>query len=166
MIYRSGVGDGDEISINKNIRILGTGAITQNILQVFGSVRIMEQYFIIKSITSLNNATNLYADAHDGTDTELLTADGAILSGCMIDSMFTKDLEDSQIFSVCDCSQVRVNEITKEKYIGKPFIVTQKRLENTFIRLHLTTSDTPIDFILGVLFKFQRLGIGSNLVFV
>ena len=166
MIYRNGIGNGHEVFMSKTVRVTGTGALAANILQVFGSVRIIEQFAVLKSITSLINATNVYADAYDGTNTELLTSDGAVLSGVSVGSLFTKDKDNTNIYSVSDASQVRVNEVLADKNVGKPFTVTQKNGADTFIRFHLTTTDTPVDFMMEVVFIFERHGSGSNLVFL
>lgn len=166
MIYRNGFGNGDEITIKKTLRVTGTGAITANVLQVYGNIRITEQYATIKSITTLVNATNVYADVYDGTNTIDVTADGAVLSGFPAESFFTKDKDSSETYTASKSDEVRFTEVSNESVVGKPFTVTQKNGADTFIRLHLTTTDTPVDFEIDIVFKYERLCVCSNLVFL
>ena len=49
--------NGDPKKIVKIVRITGNGALTANILQVFGSVRILEQYANLMAVTTPVNAT-------------------------------------------------------------------------------------------------------------
>jgi hypothetical protein len=155
----------DEIEIRKTYRITGTGAITENILQVSGSVRVVNQYAVIKKITTLVNATGVYADAYDGTIAEDLTADGAVISGFEVGSLFFKDKDVTQIYTALNADQVRVNELLLDNKAGKPFTVVHKNSVDTFIRFHLTTTDTPVDFMVEIVFLYEKLGSGSNLVF-
>lgn len=166
MIYRNGDGNGAEISIRKEYNITGTGAIVSNLLQVTGSIRIVDQHAIIKSVTTLTNATNIYATAWDGTNSEDLTADGAVISGFTAGSIFFKDQDITQPYTVLNASQVRVHELLLDNKAGKPFTVVQKNGADTFLRLHITTTDSPIDFNVEVHFLFERIGTGSNLVFL
>jgi len=156
----------DGIKILKDIHITGTGSITINLLKVIGTVKITEQYAEILSIVSLLNATNVYIDLWDGTVSKDLSLDGAVLSGLPVESFFTKDLDSSKILSVFDASECNFSEIIKSKDIGVPFVISAKHGVDTFLRLNLTTTDTPIDFIIEAVFKFERTGGRSNLLFV
>jgi len=155
----------EEITISKTIRVTGTGAIVANLLRVFGNVRIVDQSAVILAVTTLTNATNVYASLYDGTLDKDLTADGAVLSGLPVGSMFLKDQDITQAYSVLDASECQVNEILQDNKAGKPFTVTQKTGVDTFMRLHLTTTDAPVDFTVFVKFIFHKFD-GSNLVFV
>jgi hypothetical protein len=155
-----------EIEIRKTYNITGTAAITANILQVFGSVRVVNQYAVITEKTTLTNATGIYADAYDGTVAEDLTADGAVISGFAVGSLFFKDKDVTQVYTAMNADQVRVNELLLDNKAGKPFTVIQKNGVDTFIRFHLTTTDTPIDFDVEIVFLYEELGTGSRLKFL
>ncbi len=155
-----------EILIRKTYNITGTGAITENILQITGAVRIVNQYAVVKKITTLVNATNIYATAYDGTDSVELTDDGATISGFAVGSIFFKDQALTEEYTVLNADQVRVNELIVDNKAGKPFTVIQKNGADTFIRLHLTTTDTPIDFDVEITFLYEKLGAGASLTFL
>jgi hypothetical protein len=154
------------ITITKTLRITGTGSITANVLQLTGTVRIIEQFASIESVTTLNNATGVYADAYDGTNAINLTSDGAVLSGFAEGSFFTKDKASDEPYSVANATQVRVNEVSNEADVGTPFTITQKKDTDTFIRLHLTTTDNPVDFTIKVTFKYFKKSPDASLVFL
>jgi hypothetical protein len=160
------LGNGRERTIQKTLRVIGTGSITANVLQITGTVRVIQQYATITSVTSLNNATGVYADAYDGTNAEILTADGAVLSGCPVNTFFTKDKDSSETYTVSKADQIRKTEVSAEAEIGLPFTLTQPYEIDSFIRLHLTTTDTPVDFKIHVVFKYLPLSPGSKLVFL
>ena len=156
-----------EVTISKSIRVTGTGSIVANILRLEGSVRILEQYAVITAVTTLTNATGVYATLWDGTNSEDLTLDGAVLSGAPVDTMFLKDKVATQQYSVNVADQCRVNEVTDTKKAGKAFTITQKHDTDTFIRLHLTSTDNPVDFTVFVTFKYEPIMYnGSTLYFL
>jgi hypothetical protein len=152
--------------IEKKVRITGTGSLTANVLQVTGTVRIIEQYAALIEAPTLTNATGVYADAYDGTNTILLTADGSVMSGFPTGSFFTKDKDSSETYTASKSDQVRMTEVSAEAEIGKPFTITQKKDTDTFIRFHLTTTDNPIDFTMQLVFKYAPLSPGASLVFL
>lgn len=156
----------DEFRIEKEIRVTGTGSIVQNVLQLFGSVRITNQFAIIKEITTLSNATAVYATLFDGTVTKDLTKTGAVLSGAPVGTLFMKDKEITESFSVSPASECQVNEVLVGNKVGKPFTVTQKNGVDTFIQFRLTTTDAPIDFKMLVTFCYMCLNGGSCLRFL
>lgn len=156
----------EEIKIEKTFRIVGTGSLAPDVLKVTGTVRILEQYATITSVTTLNNATGVYADTHDGTNVINLTADGSVLSGCPVDSFFTKDKDSSETYSVAKADQVRMNEVSNEDAVGTPFTITNKNNTDTFIRFHLTTTDNPVDFTIKIVFKYNPLSPNSELEFL
>lgn len=167
------IGDGDsngEIKIRKTYRITGTGqlggASGVPLLQVNGCIRVIDQYAIIKTVTTLVNATNIYATAEDGTVSEDLTTDGATISGFSVGSIFFKDKVSTEQYEVLNADQVRVSELLEEKKAGKPFTIVQKNGETTTLNLHLTTTDNPIDFTIEVTFIYEPLGTGSKLAFL
>ena len=157
----------EERTISKLVRVTGTGSIVASLLQLVGSVRIIEQYAIITDITTLNNATAIYATIYDGTVSIDLTADGIVLSGAPVGTMFLKDQLAANAYSVNISDQCRMNEVIDTKKAGRPFTVTQKNGVDTFLRLHLTTTDAPVDFTVFVVFKyFPIMYDGSSLVFL
>ena len=111
-----------EVAVCTDVNITGTGALTFNVFQLFGSVRVLEQYAEIKSVTTLTNATAIYSTLYDGTNTVNLTANGAVLSGAPVGTIFTKDKDSSQVYTVSLADQCRMNETTEDKRVGKPFI--------------------------------------------
>jgi hypothetical protein len=160
------IGNGEQKTIRKSIRITGTGSLTANVLKVKGTINVISQYATITSVTTLNNATGVYADVYDGSTAIGLTADGLVLSGFKEGSFFTKDKDSTEAYTASDADQVRKTEVTAEAEIGKPFTVTQKKDTDTFIRFHLTTTDNPVDFTIEVVFKYEPLSPNSSLVFL
>ncbi len=160
------IGNGEEKKLSKNLKITGTGAITANVLQVFGTVRVTEQYATITGITTLVNATAVYSTAYDGTNTIELTDDGIVLSGAPVGTFFVKDKATTEVYSLNTADQVRINEVVFTRNSGKPFNITQKNGTNTYIRLHLTTTDNPVDFTVNVVFKYIPLSPGASLIFL
>lgn len=152
--------------ISKTVRVTGTGSIVAPLLQLTGSVRILEQYAIISEVVTLVNATAIFATLYDGTNTVDLTADGIILSGAPVGTIFMKDQVAAQTYSVNVADECRMNELISDRNAGRPFTVTQKNNTDTFLRLHLTTTDSPIDFTVHVVFRFVALYNGSGLVFL
>ena len=151
--------------IDKEITVTGTGAITANVLQLVGTVVITNQWAEITEITTLTNLTGMYADLYDGTNIINLTADGAILSGMPVGTFFTKDKVSSETYSVNDASQARMLETLIDKKSGRPFTITQKDGVDTFIRLHLTTTDAPVSFKVKVHFEYYPIN-SSTLAFL
>ena len=90
----------EERTISKLIRVVGTGSIVAPLLKLVGSVRVLEQYAIITAVTTLVNATAIYATLYDGTVSIDLTADGAVLSGAPVGTMFLKDQLAANAYSV------------------------------------------------------------------
>lgn len=157
-----------ERNISKSVRVTGTGAIIANVLQFYGTIQIIEQYAVITSITSLINCTNVYADVYDGTNAVDLTLDGADLSGFEVGAFFLKDKVATLPYSSLDADQVRVNEVLDAKKVGRTFIVNAKDggVTDNYIRFHLTTTDTPIDFTMRVHFTYRRLTTDAILSFL
>jgi len=152
----------EEITLVKEVTVSASaGANTVNVFQLEGTVRVTEQVAEITEVTTLTNCTAVYATLYDGTNTVNLTADGATLSGLPVGTVFTKDKDVTETYSVLDASQCRVNEVVDDKKIGKPFTITQKNGANTYIRLHFTTTDDPISFKILLKFKYVPIDGGS-----
>jgi hypothetical protein len=130
-----------------------------NIFKLTGSVEIVSQYAIITAVTNLTNMTAVYADLWDGTNSVNLTSNGATLSGCPVGTLFTKDLDVTNPYTINKSDQCRMNEAIVMD-IGKPFIITQKNGADTYVRLNYTTN-TVLDFVMDVYFKFRELDGGT-----
>ena len=140
----------------------GTGAQTVNVFKITGNVRILDQYAIITRVGTLTNLTGLYADLYDSTAAVNLTSDGAVLSGLPVGTLFTKDKVAAETYSVNDATDGALLETLDTRFVGRPFIVTQKNGANTYIRLHYTTTDNPVDFDIEVHFEYELMN-GANL---
>jgi len=140
----------------------GTGAQTVNVFKITGSVRVLDQYAIVTRVGTMTNLTGLYADLYDSTTPVDLTADGAVLSGMPVGTLFTKDKIATSAYSVNDSTNGAVLETTEFRRIGRPFVVTQKNGADTYIRLNYTTTDAPVDFDLEVHFEYELMD-GSSL---
>jgi hypothetical protein len=149
------------IEIVKELTIsAAAGSHSINVFKLRGCVRVLEQVAEITQITTLTNCTNMYADLWDGTVSKPLTANGAIISGMPVGTMFTKDKDIAETYSVSDASECQVSEVTTEEEFGRPFNVTQKSGVDTFIRFNLTTTDDPILFKMLLKFIYQPLDGG------
>lgn len=137
--------------------------VTANVFSFTGSVRIIDQWAIITDDTALTNATNIYADLYDGTNTVLLTSDGMTLSGATVGTIFTKDKISASTYSSMDADQVRMLETLEDKKIGRPFLINGKNGVTNYIRFHVTTN-TILDFTMLVHFEYRLLN-GATLEF-
>jgi len=161
------INGGDESrKISKSVRVTGTGAIAANLLQLRGQVLIESQYAVIESITTLANATGVYATIYSANGEVELTDDGAVLSGFEVGSYFTKDQIATEIYTAVNSVIPGIAEVATSRLAGRPFTVIAENGVDTFIRFYLTTSDTPVDFTMGVYFKYIPLTDGSSLVFL
>jgi hypothetical protein len=151
--------------ICQEAQVTGTGANTVNLLQLTGTVRVLNQWAIITEVTTLNNLTGVYATAWDGTNTIDLTADGAVLSGMPSGTVFTKDKLSTETYSVNDASTVSILETIEDRKAGRPFTITQKNGADTFLQLNFTTTDNPVDFAVEVHFEYEPMN-GGTLEFV
>ena len=151
--------------IYKSVNVTGTGSQSANVLQVTGTVIILDQYAEIKTVTTLTNLTGLYSTLYDGTNTVDLTSDGAILSGMPVGTFFTKDKVSTEVYSINDASQCRVLETLADRKSGRPFTITQKNGANTYIQLHYTTTDNPVDFDVEIHFEYLPVN-GGTLTFL
>ena len=156
------------IHISKLVRVTGgPGTLVASILRWTGCVLIMEQYAEIISVTSLVNATDVYADIYDQTVATKLTSGnpgGAVLSGCAVGSFFTADEDDTNPYTVLNANQAR-KKSSDRKNIGYPFYINAKPAVDNDIRFHLTTTDNPLDFEMMVHFAYRPMD-GSTLEFL
>jgi hypothetical protein len=154
------------------IRIIVPAHITGNndtykipVFKLTKSVRVVDQYAEIDSITNLTNMTDVHADlwadtGGAGTIIDTLTADsGANLSGLQVGSWFTKDKEAVEPYSIVSSITGSVHEVGFGDDIGRPFIVTQRYGVDTYIRFCYTTN-TILDFYMTIFFKWQPLNSG------
>jgi hypothetical protein len=130
------------------------------VFKVVGTVRVLNQYAQITEATTLTNCTAVYATLYDGTNTVDLTLDGAVLSGAPVGTFFTRDKDATNAYSVAVSDQCRMNEVTSEKTIGRPFTLTQKNGADTYVRFHYTTTDSPIDFVMRLRFVWEPVDGG------
>jgi len=152
--------------IYKEITVGGTGTQVSNILQVTGTVAIINQFAIITRVGTLTNLTGVYADIWDGTNAVPLTsATGAVLSGATVGTFFTKDKIASEVYSINFSDECRMLETTDAKKAGRPFSITQKNATDTFIRFHSITTDAPVDFDVEIYFEYVPMD-GGTLTFL
>ena len=138
------------------------GSHNINVFKVHGSVQIIEQIAEIKRAGTLTNCTAVYADLYDGTNTVDLTesSTGATLSGAPVGSVFTRDQDSSNAYTVALADECRLTETANTKQLGYPFIVTQKNGADTYIRFNFTTTDDPIDFDMHIRFVWRGVDGG------
>ncbi len=151
--------------IEKEMTVTGTGSQVANVLQLTGTVVVLNQWAIITEVTTLNNLTGMYADLYDGTLATDLTADGAVLSGMPVETFFTKDKLSSEIYSINSAATGSMLETLPDRKSGRPFTITQKNGIDTFIRLHFTTTDSPVNFKVKIHFEYYPIN-GSTLEFL
>ena len=143
------------------------GTITANVLTWTGTVMIIQQWAELTEVTTLTNATDVYADIWDGTVATELTAGnpgGAVLSGAPVGSFFTKDMDLTEPYTVHLADQARVSE-PDQKEVGRPFFITAKTGVTNYVRFHLTTTDDPVNFVMKVQFTYRNMN-GGTLEFV
>ena len=150
---------GDARKILREVRITGgPGALVADVFEFTGAVWIKSQIARITSVTTLVNATNVYADVDDGAAQVDLTKQdpgGAVLSGMEVGTAFLKDEVETQPYSVIRADQVRAHFPSGARTFGEPFWINAKPGATNVMRLHLTTTDAPVDF--NVLLRFEYL---------
>ena len=119
--------------------VFPAGPTVASVFKFTKSVRILDQWAEIISISG-GDLSGLYADAYDGTNVEILTADGLDLTGAPAGTFFTKDKVKSQPYSANIADQVRVLETLEDRKAGRPFTPTGKNGVDNFIRLHAVAS--------------------------
>jgi len=154
--------------IHEDIHITGTGSLTANVFQWTRCILIHSQWAILNEVTTLTNATDVYADIWDGTTATKLTAGnpgGAVLSNSPVGSFFSKTGDETQTYTVLKSDQARVDE-PSDKKIGRPFTLIAKNGSSNYIRFHLTTTDDPIDFVMHIHFEWCPLDQDATLTFL
>lgn len=147
--------------ICKDIAISASaGSHAVNVFKLHGAVRVLDQAAEITSVTTLTNCTAVYATLYDGTNTENLTANGAVLSNMPVGTVFSKEGTIAAAYTVLDASQRQVDEEATSIWVGKPFTIVQKNGVDTYVRLHLTTTDDPVSFSIFLRFEYQALDGG------
>lgn len=162
--YFSSCNPADSLFYEKELSIvLPVGAQTVNVFQVFGSVRVINQWARITEVTLMDNVTAVYATLYDGTTTTNLTADGAVLSNLGVGTFFTKEKDVTNTYSVLSGATSGVLETTVDKNIGRPFTVNQKNGANTYIQLNATAGGSEQSFKMILHFEYKPLNGGSRL---
>ena len=154
----------DSLFYEKELSIvLPVGAQTVNVFQVFGSVRIINQWARITEVTLMDNVTAVYATLYDGTTTTNLTANGIALSNLGVGTFFTKEKDVTNTYSLLSGATSGVLETTQDKNIGRPFTVNQKNGANTYIQLNATAGGSEQSFKMTLHFEYKPLNGGSSL---
>ena len=138
----------------------GTGAQTINVFQFTGTLRVLDQYAMITRVGTLTNFTGMYADVWDGTNSVLLTDNtpGASLSGAPVGTYFTKNMDETQPYTVLMSDEVRVDEPDAgDKKVSQPFTANPKNGATNYIRFHYNTTDNPVDFDMTIYFIYELL---------
>jgi hypothetical protein len=142
------------------VTIDGTGSQVKNIFKIYGSSSIDRFLMKVVRVGTLNNLTNLFMTIWDGTNQVILADDGAILSGAPVGTIITRSIEPDIIstdpLSVFLADQCRLFGVTQDGAT-----VLQKHNTDTYIRLHYTTTDNPVDFDLAVYLNYVPLGGGN-----
>lgn len=153
------------IHIKKSITVTGTGSITANVLQFTGAVLILNQWAHLTAVTTLTNATAVYADIYDGTNSALLTkATGCSMSGFTVGSFFYKGYASTEPYVALNADQCRMSETIGNK-VGSPFVLNPKNGVTNYIRFNLTTTDNPVNFVMEVHFEYKIMD-GGTLAFL
>jgi len=130
----------------KSGRVTGTGTLDFNLFKITGSVKIVDAYAEITSVTTLTNGTGAKFYLYDGTNSVDITATGAVLSNAPAGSIILKTGDATQIATVIFADQCRITESDASKKSHQPFICTQKNGADTFIKCTFDTTDAPVDF--------------------
>jgi len=140
---------------------IAAGTHTINVFKVTGTIWLFEQWAELTEITTLTNFTNMYSTLYDGTNTRIVTADGATLSGLPVGTVFTKAQDETQPYTVVDASGCQITVPLDAKKVGYPFTLTQKSGTDTYLQLHMTTTDDPVSFKMRLLFTWAPLNGGN-----
>lgn len=130
----------------KVLTLTGTGATSENLFQVTGSIEVYRLWGEVVRVGTLTNLTGGSFDLYDSTSAVQLSAATGVLSGVSEGTVFTKTGLAADAFAINNSVAGAVLEQTYEG--SDPFngiIVTQKNGANTFLRFTYTTTDNPID---------------------
>ncbi|MHC4575101.1 MAG: hypothetical protein ACYS76_13380 [Planctomycetota bacterium] len=153
--------DAGRVTKKTGLNVTGTGSISANVFKVNGAVDVIDTFAEITSVTTLTNATAVYGDLYDGTNTVEITSStpGATLSGFVAGSIMRKGQLNTAAMTVLNADEVRMFEAANRTAV--PFIAVQKAGADTYVRFNLTTTDSPIDFTMDVYFRWRPLDGGS-----
>ena len=133
----------------------------KGLFQFTKTVQFLGLYFEITDASTLVNCTGLYFDAYDGAVADVITLDGAVISGFEVDSCGVKDEDVAAAITVIQADEVRVTEPAAGKKTHAPFMLTAKSGQTDLIRLHYTTTDTPINATLKVCLDYCLVNGGT-----
>ena len=120
--------------------------VVANVFKIHGTVEVIDAYGEVSEVTTLTNMTGIYFDLYDGTvAVEVTDSVGAVLSGAPVGSMILRTGIASSIATVVLADQVRLTESDASKKTHQPFTITQKNGVDTFLRIHYSTTDAPIN---------------------
>jgi hypothetical protein len=127
-----------------------------NLFKVHKTVEIREVYLEI-SEGQIINMTDVFFDVYDGTNTVSLTSSGlANLSGAKVGAFMAKDEDNAEIANVAINDQVRIIESISAKDTYQSFFITQKFNTDTFIRMHYTTTETPMNAKAKMYIRYRK----------
>lgn len=129
---------------------------------ITGCVLVINQWGFITNVTTLTNCTGVYTDAYDGTVAKPLNkVTGIDLSGATVGSYLSTTGDPTQDATLLDASEVEVLFADRKNPIN-PFLVNSKYGVTTELRLHMTTTDNPIDFNLKMNFVYQLMSDNAS----
>jgi hypothetical protein len=148
--------------------VAGVGPVAANILQVTGSVLVLDQYAVLTEVNALTNFTDVWATMYSGgADRDPLTKGnpgGADLSNMPVGSFFTRGHVVTSPYDVIDATHAAMFEPTGPR-VGSSFTATQGTGGvDSFLRIK-GTAGAPVDFKMEVTFQWAPLD-GGTLVFV
>lgn len=132
--------------------------VNLNLFQFAGSKQIHEIFAEIRQATAITNMTNVYFNVNDGTNTVNLTSPGVDLSGAVVQSIFGKMRDNTEIADFDDAADIGVLEYKGDEIV-QPFIITAKYGVDNYIRLTFTTN-TILNIVIGVLIKYKLVDGG------
>lgn len=130
-----------------------------NTFVVTGNVLINRLYGVVTVATTITNCTAVYFSLYDGTNTVVLTLDGAVLSAATVGSLFIRENTAAVALAVSLADQCRLQD-PAVTFALEPFIVTAKNGAATYIRFHYTTTDAPIAATVVVYAEYTGLAGG------
>lgn len=116
----------------------------KNLFKITGTILIEGIFAEITDATTLTNCTNVYLDLYDGAFADIITLDGATISGFNVGGYLHKEQDSTNALHAHSNATCLVSE-PSDKKVHHPFLVTQKSGADTYIRLHYTTTDAPIN---------------------
>jgi hypothetical protein len=131
-----------------------------NLFKIHKTVEIREAYLEV-SEGQIINMTGIFFDVYDGTVSINLTSAGlANLSGAKVGAFIIKDEDKAEIAQASINDQVRVIESISAKDTYQSFFITQKFNTDTFIRMHYTTTETPMNAKIKMYIRYRKTNGG------